>query len=187
MRKHLTCNTDATASRYWPNGRSRGVQRISHTHAAMADAIIADPTLSLQDLAVRFGYSPGWISQILASAAFQCRLASSRGQLLDPTLRATLEQQLEDLAQRSLAILRDKLDRPAAEVPAAVALRALEVATRAAGCGAGPPPAPAVQVNVAAHIEALGHNLESLLRRKRATVDGEVVGPSAELMKTRGN
>jgi len=163
------------------------VQRVSHTHAAMADALIADPCITVQDLAARFGYSPGWISQILRSATFQHRLTTRRGQLVDPALRATIEQQLDDLMQRSLAILREKLDRPADEVPAGVALRAFEIAMRAAGCGAAPAPAVQVQVNAAAHIEALGHNLEALLRRKRTTVDAEMVEPSAELQKAGQN
>ncbi len=87
----------------WPNGRARGVQCVSHTHVAIIDAIIADPCISQQQLAARFGYTAGWVSQILASAAFQARLAERTEELVDPTIRVSVEERFKAIVLRSIA------------------------------------------------------------------------------------
>jgi hypothetical protein len=70
MRECLTDNSEPAATpTHWPNGRSRGVQRVSHRHDAIIDAIIADPRISQHELAARFGYTAGWVSQINQSYA----------------------------------------------------------------------------------------------------------------------
>jgi hypothetical protein len=85
-------------------------------------------------------------------------------------------------------VMQAKLDRPAAEVADPVAVRALEISSRALGYRGGPPPAPKVEVNVVQDLEALGRNLEKLLIRTKArvngaTVDGEILEPPAALPK----
>jgi hypothetical protein len=115
-------------------------------------------------LARQFGFaSRDWIGQIIASEPFQAELARRRAELLGP-----VEERLRALLSRSLDVMQAKLDRPAAEVPDPVAVRALQISSRALGYGAGPPPPPPVQVNVVQHLEELGSNLEKLLIRKRA-------------------
>jgi len=160
---------DSADTTHWPNGRARGVQRLSAAHVALADALIADPSVSHIELAARFEYTAGWIGQVLASEAFQSTLAARRRELVDPALKASIEQQIGGVMQRALEIIREQLAKPSAEVPAAVALRAFEVSSKAAGYGSGPPPAaPKVEVNVVAHLEQLAGNLESLLKRRKA-------------------
>jgi hypothetical protein len=85
-----------------------------------------------------------------------------------------VEQQFQAIVRRSLSILMEKLDRPSTQIPDNLALRAFDISTRAAGYGARAEQ-PKVQVNVVNHLEGLGANLEALLRRKRAEVDGEIV------------
>jgi transcriptional regulator with XRE-family HTH domain len=159
-------STDQGTPRYWPNGRARGVRRISYTHAALIDAIIANPCVSQRELATHFGYSAGWISQILASNVFQRRLAERLQELADPTLRAYVERQFDTLVRRSLDILSEKLDRPAVQIPDQLALLALELGARALGYGLRQPRA-APGSDVASHLEALSGHLMTLLQRRR--------------------
>lgn len=160
----------------WPSGAARGITKVSYTHDAMIDLIIANPAVSQNSLAAHFNYSPGWVSQIIASDAFQAKLAERTKDLVDPTIRATVEDRFKALVLRSLDILRQKLDKPADQIPDQLALRALELSSRAAGYGARSEQPP-VQVNMEVHLENLSGNLVQLLQRRRAevTIDAELV------------
>lgn len=158
----------------WPSGASRGVQKTSYTHEALIDLIIANPRLTQNQLAEHFGYTASWISQIISSDSFQSRLAERKDELVDPVLRATVEQQFQGIIRRSLAILEEKLNRPSEQIPDNLALRAFDLSTRAAGYGARTD-TPRVQVNVLNHLEGLSENLVALLHRKRREADEEIV------------
>jgi hypothetical protein len=67
---------------YWPNGRARGVQRVSYKHQAVIDAVIVNPFILQRELAAAYGYSRGWVGQILLSPVVQARMAARRAQLL---------------------------------------------------------------------------------------------------------
>lgn len=154
----------------WPSGAARGVQKVSYTHDGMIDLIIADPAISQGMLAAHFGYSPSWVCQVIASDAFQMRLAERTAELVDPTIRATVEDRFKALILRSLDILREKLDRPAAQIPDNLAIRSLELGSRALGYGARDTPAAAPAVNMYVHLETLGEGLTQLLRRKKGEI-----------------
>lgn len=147
----------------------KAIAKMRYTHDAMVDQIIANPTISQNALAALFGYSAGWVSQVIASDAFQTRLAERSAELVDPTIRASVEEQFKGLVYRSLAILRDKLNAPSAAIPDQLALQTLSLTTRALGYGARLEQPPS-QVNVSVHLESLGDNLTQLLRRKRSEV-----------------
>lgn len=159
----------------WPSGTRRGIAEVKYTHDAMIDLIIANPAISQNALAQHFGYSATWVSNIIASDSFQSRLAERTKELVDPVIVQTVEHRFKALILRSMEILQEKLNRPSDEIPDQLALRTLELSTRAAGYGArnDQPPGPAVNINV--HLESLGDNLTKLLRRKKAEViDAEV-------------
>lgn len=161
----------------WPSGANRGVARVSYTHDAMVDAIIANPVISQNELAAYFGYTPSWVSQIMASDSFQARLAERTADLVDPTLRASVQERFKALVTRSMAILMEKLDRPASSIPDNLAIRSLELGSRALGYGAKDIAPPPTQVNMHVHLENLAGGLTTLLRRKRTeALDGEVDG-----------
>jgi hypothetical protein len=152
------------------------LKKIHYTHDAMIDMILSEPSISQDQLAVRFGYSASWISQVICSDAFQAKLAQRRNELVDPVLAQSIDTQFKGLVSRSMEILREKLSKPAATVPDQLVLQALKIASQAAGYGARviqPPSAPPVSMHV--HLESLGENLVGLLRRKRSEViDSEV-------------
>ncbi len=151
----------------WPSGANRGIAKVGYSHAAMIDAIIANPTISQNDLAMIFGYTAGWVSQVISSDAFQAALLERAANVVDPTLRATVQERFKALVTRSMAILMEKLDRPASSIPDNLAIRSLELGSRALGYGAKEVPQ-APQVSMHVHLENLGEGLTTLLRKKKA-------------------
>lgn len=147
----------------------QAIAKVGYSHEAMIDLIISNPGISQNALAAHFGYTPSWISQIISSDTFQTALAKRREQLVDPVLKASLESDFKALVARSLDILQQKLNRPALEIPDNLALRTLEIASRAAGYGVkdAVPAQAASPVEVNIHLEQLGGGLVALLQRKK--------------------
>lgn len=125
--------TELTAS--VPAERPR---KINYTHADIVDFVIANPGVSQNTIAMRYGYTPAWISQMLASDALQELIAARRQELIDPVLAATLEERFRGLAIRSVEVLMHKLEAPAVE--ASVAVRCAELGAKALGLGGHAPP-----------------------------------------------
>lgn len=140
------------------------ITKVRYTHTDMIDFIISNPGVSQNELAARYGYSVGWTSRVMSSDAFQSALAARRGELVDPTLVATIEERFRNLTNRSLDRLLEKLDAP--QVSDTVVLRAVELGAKALGVGGNaPPPAPA-QDNLA----ILANRLIALQANIRMTV-----------------
>jgi len=153
--------------------RVQAIQRVNYSHDGMINLIIANRGISQNALAAHFGYSPSWISQVMSSDAFQARLLERAGELEDPTIRASIEDSLKGLVSRSMEILKIKLnEQDVAKIPDNLAIRTLELSTRALGYGAREQTV-AVQVNVDNHLESLGGRLVGLLQRKKAEVEAE--------------
>ena len=110
------------------------LKKVRYTHDAMIDQIIGNPGISEKELAQVFGYSVQWVNRLLCSDAFQARLALRKEEVIDPKLTATVEERLRGLAMQSLEVIQEKL---AATKDAKVALKALELCTKAQGYGAG--------------------------------------------------
>lgn len=86
------------------------IATVRYTHDAIIDEIIAFPAISQGELAARFGYTQSWISIIVNSDAFKHRLEERKGELIDPKIRASVEERLESLAKRSLDKLLERID-----------------------------------------------------------------------------
>lgn len=158
------------------------IAKVAYSHAAMIDLIIANPGISQNALANYFGYTPSWISQVISSDTFQGALAKRREEIVDPVLMATVKENFDALVLRSLDILQQKLNRPALEIPDNLALRALEIGSRAAGYGAkdsGPAPA-GTPAEVHIHLEQLGGGLVALLQRKKREAEAIDVTPGKD-------
>jgi hypothetical protein len=82
-------------------------------HDAIIDSILASGCMISQgELARMHGYSETWISIICNSDAFKERLAERKGELIDPSLRASQEERVAAVAKRALDRLMEKLDGP---------------------------------------------------------------------------
>lgn len=138
--------------------------KIRYSHEAMADMILQEPWISQNEIAARFGYSPSWVSTIITSDGFQSFLAARQAELVDPSLRLTLQERLRALTTQSLKVLQDKLSKPADQVSDNLALRTLELGSKALGLGqAAPPPPPA---DSQAHLATLAERLVRLQPRR---------------------
>jgi hypothetical protein len=109
------------------------IQKISYTHDAMIDYIVANPTTSQNEIARAFGYTAPWISRIFASDAFQARLAERKTELVNPVIVANVEERIQGLAMQSIEILEQKL---AQTQNPDLAVKVFELSTKAAGYGA---------------------------------------------------
>lgn len=150
------------------------LKKVGYSHKALADLIIEKPWVSQNELAGYFGYSASWVSNILASDAFQVYLESRKDELVDPTIKATLEERFKALTEQSLRILQEKLAQPAVLVPDGLAIKAAELGARSLGFG---------QVDSSAKAPPQGDRLTILAERlivlqsnqrgRHETVEGE--------------
>lgn len=125
-------------------------KRVGYTHLDMIDCIIQNPAITQNELAIRYGYTPSWISNVMASDAWKSMFAARREKLVDPVITQTLNERMEALAIRSHEKLMGMLDKP--DCPAPVALKALELGAKSLGLGQQPPAAPpVVDLNALAH------------------------------------
>lgn len=127
-----------------------GIEKVRYTHDAMIDMIVANPWISQNEIAMQFGYTPPWVSMIFASDAFQARLAARKEDVIDPAVRATVEERFKALVLQSIEILQEKL---AVNRDPELALNVMNGAAKAVGYGARIA-APVVQNNFVVHVPA---------------------------------
>lgn len=141
--------------------------KVNYTHADMVDFIIANPGVSQGTIALRYGYTQAWVSQMLASDALQELIIARRKELVDPVIAATLEERFRGLTIRSVEILMAKLEQPAVE--ASVAIRCAELGAKSLGLGGhAPPKAPEPSEGT---LDRLAQRLVTLNQPK--SIDGE--------------
>lgn len=109
------------------------VERISYTHDAVIDFILAHPEATQNQIAATFGYTPSWMSIIINSDAFQARLRERRGEIVDPALLATVNDRFKGVLAKSLEKLADLLETPSP--PPNVILKAVELGARGLDVG----------------------------------------------------
>jgi len=159
-------------------GERVAIAKIRYTHADMIDFIISNPGVSQNALAARYGYSVGWVSQVMSSDAWQSAMAGRRGELVDPVLVATIDERFKALTNRSLDRLMEKLDAP--QVSDQVVLRAVELGAKAIGVGGNAAPAAPQQD----HLAALAQRLIALQSNVRLN-QGVVINGEAVEVETR--
>ena len=158
----------AEASFPIPREPSR-VAKIRYTHVDMIDFIIANPQVSQGQLAARYGYTQAWVSNIMASDAWQSALAARREEVIDPALKETIAERMKGLTLQSINVLQEKLAAPS--VSDTVALKAFELGSRALGFGQ--PQAPAAAPSDS--LELLAKRLIELNRQYRPAETLDVV------------
>ena len=157
---------NAAVSPNTPPGKGQPVQKLHYTHEAMIDLIIAEPGIYNEEIAERFGYTASWISTVVVSDIFQAKLAARREELVDPELRLSIKTQFSGLLQRSMEILRRKLDVPADKVPDQLAVQVAKMASTSLGFGVKETKVSVSETHL--HLTELGNNLVGLLRQRKA-------------------
>lgn len=152
------------------------VKRLTYSHMAMAEAIMANPSLSNAQLGAMFGRSSTWVSIVKGSDAFKTFYAARYAELADPELSASIKERFQAMTERGLRVLQEKLEKPAAEVSDNLVLRAVELGAKALAVGGNAPPPP--PPDSGAHLAQLTERLLRLgahVRRENA-VDANVIG-----------
>lgn len=154
------------------------VAKVNYSHRDMIDYIIANPGITQNALAARYGYSVGWVSNVMASDAWQSALAARRAEICDPVLVASVEERFRGITLLSLERLKQKLEAPA--VSDNVVLRAVELGAKALGVGGNAQP---VQLPQGDHLAALANRLIDLQSRVRASQPADVVDVSSTVIR----
>ena len=103
------------------------LRKVSITHDAIIDHVMARPEATYRDIARAFGYTPEGIGIICRSDAFKARLEARKADLVDPLIVKSIEERLNGLAHASIDILMGKL---ADSEDTKLALAALDATTR---------------------------------------------------------
>ena len=146
--------------------------KIRYSHDGLIDMVVAEPWVSQNELAARFGYTPSWISTVMTSDAFKMRLEQRKDELVDPALRLSIEERFRAVTTRSLEVLMDKLAAPSASIPDNLVLQAAALGAKSLGMGL---PRAEAQVPVEGHLEKLADRLLALQRGLGVSRPSEVV------------
>jgi hypothetical protein len=133
----------------------QAIAKLSYTHEAMVDYIIAHPSVRQADLAVIFDRTPAWVSRILNTDAFRAALAKRKAAFVDPILASSVEDRFSHVAAISLDIIARRLEAinqfpVPMEAHEEFALKSADLATKAMGYGAK---SQATQTNVAVVVQ----------------------------------
>ena len=118
-----------------PPKRISGMRGI--TYDAIIDFVLSNPRATRKEIATAFGYkSEQSITILINSDAFQARLHARREDLIDPLILGNVQDRIKGLADKSIAILEQKLEGSA---DGNFALKVLEVTQKSQDYGAKPP------------------------------------------------
>lgn len=146
--------------------------KLTYTHDAMIDVILAKPTVTAGELAALFERTPCWVGLVRSSDAFRERLEARRAEIVDPTVRATIEERFRAVTARSLEVLAEKLEKPSHQIPDGLVLKAVELGGKALAVGGNAPPPPPRE----GHLDRLAERLLSLQRTVRGNLyEGEAL------------
>ena len=144
------------------------LKRVHYTHDAMVDYILRNPEVPQNTMALYFGFSVPWVSTIVNSDAFQARLAQRKTELVDPAIVQDLEDRFKVMANQSLNIIQEKL---AASKNVDVALKALDLSTKALGMGARIDKTPAMQQTFVVMMPPKAESQEAWAKSAREAID----------------
>jgi hypothetical protein len=147
------------------------------SYDALVDIMLLSPPGETQtQIARRLGYSPSWLSRIIASDAFQAKMADRIEKDVEPERRemirlrfASIEEEAKGLLQASLQKLSAKLEQP--EVSEELLVKTATMTSKLLGYGArNDLPAPKVEMHV--HLTQLADNVRKL---SRAPINSEAI------------
>lgn len=112
----------------------QGLKSVTRTLDGVIDFMLANPHMSTKDIAKECGYTPSYLYTVQQTDAFQAQLKARKEELLDPILKATLEDRMKGLAQKSMEVVMERLSKPL--VSEDYALEVMKASTKALGFGA---------------------------------------------------
>jgi hypothetical protein len=157
----------------------KGPRVLNNVHRAMVDTILARPDITTAELGDQYGFSASWTNMIINSVAFKRHLEKRRDEVVNPIIIASTEERLQAVVNRSLDVIHEKLSKNPDQVSDNLALRALELGSKAMGLGQAKAATVVVEAN---HLDNLAKRLVAL--RPRNTPQGEVY--EAEIKEVNG-
>ena len=152
------------------------LQKVNYTHLDMIDYMLCNPACSLNDLALRYGYTAGWISNVRASDAWKAAFAKRRAEVTDDVIEENIKERMEGITMVSLEHRKEQLEAPV--VADNVVLKAVELGAKGMGLGGN---APVTQLPAADHLEFLSKRLVALQKKVRTEIiEGEVIVEEGE-------
>lgn len=109
-----------------------GPQSLAPVHVQIMDYILANPHVNYSEVAAHFGYTQGWLSQIIHSDAFQAMLAEKQVEMFGD-IKLTVKDRITGLAHESLRRLAEKVT---AEQDIEKVANVADLALKAMGFGA---------------------------------------------------
>lgn len=108
------------------------IRTVKYTHDAMIDDIVENPAIKQGEIAKKYGYSDTWVSIVVNSDAFKAKLAERKAELVDPKIRASIEDRLGGIAAKALDKIIERLDNAASMIktPELIAIAKLGVGDR---------------------------------------------------------
>jgi hypothetical protein len=116
-----------------------------------------------------FGYSTAWVNLSIQSPLFKNILDKRRAEIVNPIIIATTQERLQAVVDRSLDVIHEKLNKNPDQVSEALALKALELGSKALGMGQ--PKKEELVVDVS-HLDNLAKRLVAL--KPRETTEGVI-------------
>lgn len=155
-----------------------GIAEVRYSHAAMIDLIVANPAISQNELARHFGRTPAWVSLVVRSDAFQAALAERKAELIDPQLRATIEERFKAIAHEALDRVLQKLTGPLPPDDKFL-LEAAKLSASALGYGARPQAGGNAAVGVVINLPGVSSSSSDWATKYNQGVVVEAPAPSA--------
>ena len=163
------------------------ITTVSLTYEQIVDALLLSPPTETQgQLAKRLGYSQSYLSRLIASDAFQVRLADRIEKSIEPERQAafklrfaSIEEEARGILKNSLRLLAEKLDQPDPDlIPAQLIIKSAEMTSKLLGYGARDLPGTPQRVDMHLHLHQLRDNLRNLNQSPDVS-DAEIVVKSA--------
>lgn len=88
------------------------LKNVRWNHEELIDHMLANPGQHQREIAKVFDRTETWISIIVNSDAFKARLAERKEELVDPILKATLNDRICAAANKSMELVLEKLNSP---------------------------------------------------------------------------
>jgi hypothetical protein len=170
-----------------PPAKITPAERISGkslTYDQIVDELLLSPPSETQgQLARRIGYSESWLSRLIASDAFQSKLASRVEKDIEPERReafklrfASIEEEARGILMASLQKLSERLVDPTG-VPDQLIVKSIDSTSRLLGYGARTEPTTPRAGDMHLHLHMLADNLRKL--NSSPDVSDAVIVPSA--------
>lgn len=153
-----------------------GDGKSSFSYEQLADTLIQNPRISGKELSKLFGYTETWISIVMNSDAFRVVMQRRKGDLVDPILRASIEDHYKALAARSCHVLMEKLSAPVQVISDDLALKAAALGAQMFKAAPPVPQAPESSIDkLADRLIALQQGMRGTTLRTTEVIEGSAV------------